>query len=78
MLEFMSMKTLILPTNTIKEAGKISSQLGIPREDVIANALSYYSRDIEAQAHLERELSAWDLASDRDFHSFENSISKNR
>lgn len=68
------METVVVPRHLSKELKNISRDLGISREDFFTNAILYYLKTVRNRMALKEELSAWEMASEQDFHKFEKRL----
>ena len=68
------MTTITLPKKIEKELNSVSRKLGLPREDLLLNAILYYLQSLEKRIELKKELEIWEKTSDIDLLKFEQKI----
>lgn len=68
------MSTITLSRSGEKKIESIAGYTGISRDDVLENAISYYSSALQKEIDLKRELNLWEEASSLDLAKFEKTL----
>lgn len=68
------MTSIALPNKIKREVKTLSKDLGISADDLMINAVTFYTKRLKDRIALKKELEEWSQASIHDLAAFENSI----